>query len=388
MDLPSRLDLYSLGRQYVLQRAAKIDPGMVDVLGSDANLIIGSSSVLADVVIKQLGYSTARLTLDGSFDEDLDRYAWDRYQLTRNGAAPATGVQRFYRATYNAGAGTIPTGTVLTTLNGVQYVTTQPAVFGATQLNGVLANVAAAQAGQATQVGANNITRFQNPSVLFDATIQTNNDATTGMGSDREQDDDFKRRIRSFWLTARRGTLGAIEFGALTVPGVASAMAIEVVTPGLNGLQPARVVNLYIADGSGVASLPAAQAVGVVLLDYRAAGIAVLVSLSIPYIQNIVLNLAFDTGVDTITLSSQIIAAVVEFVNGLPVNGTLYVAQLFSVLQRFTSLGLVPNQGSIVSPAFDVIPVIGQTIRTTSSSVTLGTVPLVSNPNLAALTFL
>ena len=360
-DLPTRLDYYSLGRQYVLQRAQKIDPGMVDVLGSDANLIIGSSSVMAGAVT-QLGYGLARLTLDGSYDEDLDRYAWDRYQLTRNGAAPATGVVRFYRATFAAGAGTIPAGTVLTTIGGVQYVTTTPATFGSTTVDKVTANVQASQAGYATQVGANNINRFQNPSVLFDATLQVNNDATTAGGADREIDDDFKNRIRSFWTTARRGTLAAIQFGALTVPGVATAVAIEALPP---TALPARVVNLYVADASGVASVPMAQAVGVALQDYRAGGIAVIISLSIPFIQGFTLQLAFQTGVDTVTLTAQIIAAFVEFVNSLPVNGTLYVAQLNSVLQRFTSLGLVPNKGSIVSPSADVVPAVGQTIRTT-----------------------
>jgi uncharacterized phage protein gp47/JayE len=367
-DLPSRLDYYSIGRQWVLQRAQKIDPGMVDVAGSDVNIIVGVGSVLADAVTKQIGYAANKLLLDGAQDEDLDRYAWDRYQLVRKGASPATGQVRFYRASTTAGAGTIPVGTVLTTLAGTQYITTQPATFGSSTLDLVYANVQATQSGKATQVGANNIQRIQSPNTLFDTSIQVNNDLTTGGGEDVEDDDTFKNRIRSFWASSIRGTLAAIEFGALTVAGVVSANAVEALT---SGALPARIVNLYISDSSGVASVVMAQAVANALNDYRAGGIAVIISLSIPLIEPIVLNLSFQPGVDTVTLAAQVQAAVVEFVNSLGVNETLALADLYSVLQRFRAQGLVPSIGSIVSPVGDVVPTGGQTIRTTPQQVTL-----------------
>lgn len=369
MDLPSRLDYYSLGRQFVVQRAQKIDPGMVDVVGSDANLVIGSSAVLADAVTKQLGYAVSKLTLDGCFDEDLDRYAWDRYQIPRKGASPAVGQVRLYRQLFTAGAGTVPSGTQLLTLGSTAYVTTQPASFGATTLDNVLVNVRAVQAGKSTQVGANQIQRFQSSSSLFDGTIQVNNDLTTGGGEDAEDDDTLKARVRSFWTTAQRGTLAAIQFGALTVPGVVSAVAIEALSPS-TGL-PARAVTLFISDSSGVASLPLAQQVFAVLDNYRAAGIPVIVVTSIPVLESIALQLQFAPGVDTVTLSNQVQAAIVEFVNSLPVNGALYLGQLYSVLQRFAANGLLPSQGNILAPTGDVIPSVGQTIRTMPSLVTL-----------------
>jgi len=346
---------------------------MVDVAGSDANLFVGSSSVMGDAVVKQLGYATSRLTLDGSFDEDLDRYMWDRYQLVRKGASPALVVLRFYRPTFAAGSGTIAAGTKLISTGNIEYITTQPANFGPTTLDNVLVNARAVQAGKATQVGANTIQRIANtsPSALFDGTIRVNNDATAAGGEEAEDDDTAKNRVRQFWTTNQRGTLSAIEFGALTVPGVVSAKAIEAISP-LNGL-PARLVNLYISDSSGVASLPLAQAVAIALNNYRGGGIPVVISTSIPFIQQIVLSLSFSSGVDTVTLGSQVQAAVVEFVNSLPVNGTLYTAQLQSVLQRFFADGLIPNQSSIVSPIGDVVPTVGQTIRTTPANVVLTT---------------
>lgn len=367
MPAPTRLDLYATGRDRVLQSATKIDPGTVDVEGSDVNLFVGSVSVVADQIGRQLLYTESRLFLDGADDVDLDRLAFDRYQQTRKGASPAQAVIRVFRASAAAGAGTVPSGTKLTTLGGIEYVMVTPATFAALGTSAT-ANVRAVQGGKATEVGANNIRRFAQPSLLFDTTLQVTNDLPAAGGEDAEDDDTFRNRVREFWNTARRGTLAAIAFGALTVDGVVSAQAIEALTP--TGL-PARVVYLYIADSSGLSSVPLAQAVQVALLEYRAAGIAVLVSSSTPLIVDVELDLQFNAGVDTVTLANTIRATVVQFVNSLAVNGTLYVAELYSVLQTFKSDGLVLNQGTIASPVGDLIPAAGQTIRTDLAHVTI-----------------
>lgn len=345
--------------------ATKLDPSIVDVDGSDANLYVGSMSVVGDAIVKQIGYNVNRLTLNGAEDEDLDRYAWDRYQLTRKGASPAVGTVRFFRKTATAGNGSVPVNTSLKTLSGTEYITTSVANFGPSDLSST-ANVRAAQAGKSTQVGTNAIRKIAQPSLLWDQTLEVTNDAVTAGGEDTEDDETFKNRIQQFWTTARRGTLGAIEFGAISVPGVVSAQAIEALTGG--GL-PARVVNLYIADSSGVASQALADQVDVALDDYRAGGIAVLISTSIPLIVSIQLALRFEAGVDTVTLTQQVQAAIVEYVNSLPVNGALLVSGLFSVLQQFFSDGVIAQQSSIVAPVGDLVPAIGQTLRTTTSNV-------------------
>src|SRR5580698_4938756 len=61
VDIPSRSDLFSIGRSYVLDRATRIDPNQVDVQGSDVNVIVGSQSVVAYQLSKQLAYRTAAL---------------------------------------------------------------------------------------------------------------------------------------------------------------------------------------------------------------------------------------------------------------------------------------------------------------------------------------
>lgn len=366
-DLPTRLDLFALGRDFVTQRAKKIDPAQVDIEGSDVNIFVGVASVMADQVMKQLAARAAALTLDGSDDEDLDRYAFDRYQLARKGASPARGTVRIFRTSFVGGAGVIAIGTKLVTNTGFEYITTTTATLGATDLE-TQANVRAVEAGKATQVGASAIVRFQNPAGLWDKTLQVINDAATAGGEDAEDDETFRARIRDFWRTARRGILAAIEFGALTVEGVVSAQAIEILT---TGSTPARLVQLFISDSTGVASDALAAEVRSALDDFRAAGIQVLISTSLPLIVDVTLRLTFRANVDTLTLTDNVRNAVVEFVNSLPVNGTLYVGQLFSVLQRFAEDGLVINQGSLVAPVGDLVPAVGQTLRTTLAQVTV-----------------
>ncbi len=366
MDLPTRLDLYSLGRDYIVQRATKIDPAKVDFEGSDANIFVGVVSVVVASVVRQLSYRLAALTLGAAEDDDLDRYVYDRYQLERKGASPALTTLTLSRATVTGGPGTVPVGTRVATVLGVEYLLTSPASFGATDTTSS-ATVRAAQAGKATQVGAGEILRFADPTTLFDRTLQCVNVEAAAGGEDREEDDVFRARVRQFWRSARRGILAAIEFGALTVPGVVSAMAVESLD---GGARPARIVSLYIADSSGVASRALGDLVQSALNEYRAGGIAVVISTSIPLVVDIQLRLTFRANVDTLTLTNEVRAAVTEFVNSIPVNGTLYVAQLYSVLQRYAEDGLIPDEGSIVAPAGDLVPDVGQTIRTTLAQVT------------------
>lgn len=370
-ELLSRLDYFEIGRRFVRSRAKRIDPALVDFEGTDVNLFVGSMSFVAASLSRQLADRISALFLDGADGEDLDRYAFDRYQQFRKGAAPAVGRARFFRASSAAGLGSIPIGTKVVSLTGIEYVTTTQASFAAGQLgdpvNGPFANVRAVQAGKDFQVGANQIRRFDNVGLLFDASLQVNNDLPTAGGENVEEDGDFRERVRDFWNTARRGTLSAIEFGARTVPGVVSAQAVEALT---STGQPARVVNLFIADSSGVASAAMGAAVSVALLEYRAAGIAVIISTSIPLIVDIKQQLVFVAGVDTAVLTENIRAAEFEFVNSLPVNGPLYRAALFSLLQRFASDGLIVKESSIIEPAGDIVPPPGRTLRTRLDNIT------------------
>lgn len=364
MDLPTRLDYQSIGRQHVLARARRIDPAQVDTEGSDVNLYVGSTSFLAQEVTRQLGSRIAALMLDGSEDEDLDRWAWDHYQLLRKDAAAAVVPVRYFRPTVTGGSGSIPKDRSLLSLSGIEYVTTTTGSFGVSDTSST-AVARAAKAGKAFQVGRNQIRRFRD--APFDPSIEVTNDVPAAGGEDREDDDALKERVRAFWLAARRGTLGAIEFGALAVPGVVSATAVESLDA---SVRPARIVTLFVADSSGVSNETLAARVREALFEWRAAGIFVLVSTSVPAIVPVRLRLRFlSSAQGTADLAETIRAAVFEYVNSLPVNATLRRSGLFAVLERFTSSGLDVDQGALVEPAGDVVPAPGTTLRTTLSDV-------------------
>lgn len=376
----TRLDLFGIGRDYTRSRAKRLDPGMIDVEGSDINLFVGSSSVLAYAVNQQLLYGVGNLFLDSADDDGTDRLAWDRYRMTRKGASAALGNVRIYRPTFTAGGFTIPSGTKLVSKTGIEYITTENAFFGASSLTATNTSgstsikVRAVQAGKANQVGANNLTSFSTAALasFVDKTVLVNNDAATAGGEDREALDDFKNRIRDFWNAARRGTLGAIEFGAKTVPGVVSAHAYEVTEfrAEYRTSTPIRLVVLYIADSSGVSSDALAEAVKIALTEYRAGGIAVLIYTSTPFLVDIPLLLAFATGVDTSVLGQKVRQAVTDFINSLGVGEYLYKSDLLAVLAQYKSEGLVVDSSS-VGLAGDIVPELNQTIKTTFERVTL-----------------
>jgi uncharacterized phage protein gp47/JayE len=349
----------------LLTKATSIDPTVVDVAGSDANLFVGSQSYMAHAVVRQLQDRIAAQFIASAQGEDLDRKLWDEYKLPRQGAAAAVGSVRFFRTSSAAGGGSVDVGTKLTTLTGIEYVTETTAVFGPTDLEAT-ADVRATSAGFAFEVGRNQI-RNVPASTLFDNTIQATNDDPTAGGEDREEDADYRTRGQNFWPSARRGTLAAIAFGAQSTPGVFSAYAQEELDG--NG-KPARVCSVYIADSAGLAS----QALGAVvtgqLEDYRAAGIQAPVQLAFPLIVPVTLALTFTAGTVTAPLVTLIRNAIVAFVNSTPNSAPLYRAGLNTVLVRFQKQGLVPNQSSIVEPGGDIIPPAGQTIRTTPAQVT------------------
>lgn len=367
MDTPSRFDLYQLGREYLLTRATKIQRSVVDTEGSDANLFVGATSFMAGAVSTHLASRLSAHFARSAINEDLDRLLVDRWTLPRKGASPPVGSVRFYRATSAGGGGTIPVAFKVGTDDGIEYITTSPAIFSASSLFAT-ANVRATRAGDTQQVGRNRIIRISQPDQLFDPSIKVNNDEPTAGGEPRESDDDYRVRGLNAPRAAARGTLSAIQSGAVTTPGVMSALATEA----LDGdLRPARVVLLNIADGSGIASRALGLEAARNLNDYRAGGIAVIPMLSTPFLINVRLHLAFIAGVDSSVLGNNVRLAVLAYVNSLPTGAALYRSNLNAVLARYQSSGLLPTESSILEPVGDVYPPAGRTIRTTDAQVTL-----------------
>ena len=365
LDLPSRLDLLAVARTYVRTRAKKIDPNQIDVIGSDINLFVGSNTVVASEIVSQLAAATARLLVDGANGEELDRLAWDRFgnNLLRKPASPSIVLVTFGRLTVAAGAGAVPVNTRLQNNVGVEFVTTSQSAFGATDLGGT-AWARSVQAGKANQSDKNTIVRIPEVGSLWDPSLTVTNYESTAFAADQELDEPFRARIKAFWNTARRGTLGAIEQGAVATPGISSASAVEELA---GGSQPARLVRVYVADDDGLAN----SGITPDMDEYRAAGIQCLLYRSTNQMVNIVLKLAFQAGKETDFLKESIRTSILGTVNKCSVNGWLYRGALLETLKSFTDDGLLPSNDSVVEPAGDLAPTLGMTIRTTIDRITV-----------------
>ena len=144
----------------------------------------------------------------------------------------------------------------------------------------------------------------------FDATITVTNVGLAAGGADKESDDDYRRRGAAAWITQRRGTLKALEQGALEVTGVASAVATEDPDTG--------IVTVSIADQSGGSNIKLVYEVQVNLEEWRAAGSVVTVVGGLPAVIDMNIEITEHTdGFDIATASTAIVASVTRLLNDL-----------------------------------------------------------------------
>lgn len=360
MDLPTRSDFMNVARAYLAGLPnLRVAIEEVDLPGSDVNVIVGASAAIAAHFTRAMGAQFGAYTLDGADGDDLYRWGSDNYDEPVKGASPSYVTVVFYRPTAGAGAGSVAVGTRVRSDDGVEYITTEAAAFGVSSLSAT-ALAQSVESGPVSRVGANKLQKITDRTPLFDPTVQVNNDERSSGGDDRETEDAYRERLRRFWTAARLGTLPALEFLALSVPGVSSATAEDILEDG----RPARMVRLVIADGTGSSNAALAALVSTQIEDARAAGIYVEVISSSTESVSLVLQFRFRAGVNTSNLREAVLSAVVEYVNTLGVNQPLTRTGIGSVLERFRLDGLIPDSATIVEPVGDVVPSTGKTLRT------------------------
>jgi len=371
MDLPTRPQLFEIGAQDLLTRAEtrpygrRITAEQVYLKGSDVNLIAGGASVMAEEVVSQLGRGLSDLTLDGASGSALDRVAFERTcgEVIRLGATPSWVTVQFTRTSVALGAVTQLTGSIVQTTGGVRFITQSDAVFGAASLGPVSVTARAVEAGRIGNVQAGTITGFV--STKIDPTLLVTNPSFAAGGDESESDSRLRARVRLWPKSTRRGTREAIEFGALTVPGVVQATAYELLSSPLG--VPNGFIALYIADANGQANSALTAAVELALEAYRGFGIWVDVYGGVPFYQAVELDLAYTAGTDTVTAFGNVRRAVVAAINGLPPGQTLEVSLIIAAAKRIA--GVIVYDDSVVIPIGDVVPATGQVIRTKTSIV-------------------
>lgn len=367
-DVPRFDELFRIAKDEMTARNTLLRPEVVDTPGTDANALAAAIATVGEEVVYQAAIVARDRMISTSVGEALDELAFDFYGLVRNDAAAALVTLRFTRS--GGAGGSIPAGSICKDGTGLEFATTTELVFApATTVLSVTARCT--EAGTKGNVAATTITILG--FAPFDATMVVTNLAAAAGGSERETDPDFRSRIRQWWSTLRRGTLSAIEFGAMEVDGVGVARATE--TPLLvdtdgDGVKDTTLglwVSETIADRQGTANAALAALVLAALDDYRPCGVYVEVLAATTTWQSIVLACAWVAGEDATAATTRIKQAVANYVNGLRVGEALRVGKILDIVQ--SDRAVVFTTVTVTLPSGDVVPSSSGLIRTTESLV-------------------
>ena len=229
MGFPTFDTLWRIFRDEVLARNEKLALDAVERDGADANALGASACAVGDEVIGQLANTAAALWLDSSEKDDLARLVFDRYALVRKQAGVALGSVEFSTTVAALASFTIPAGAVLQTADGIKFLVITAVLFPIGSSGPVVARVRSSVAGMAQQAGAGTITSIVSAITGAPSDLAVTNTLATAGADDAESDGALRDRARQFWTAARRGTGPALEAGALAIPGVRKATAIEAI---------------------------------------------------------------------------------------------------------------------------------------------------------------
>jgi hypothetical protein len=382
-DFPGFSELFRVARDEILSRQARLSRDAVEREGMDANILIAGACAAADEVMGQLTTLAASLFLDSATGPALDRLVLDRYGLVKKPAAAAIGSVQFRTTAASPTTFSIPSGLLLQSADGIQYITTESRIFTVGTIGPLTMMVRSVLADSDQNAKAGTITSIITPISSSPPDLVVSNPLATAGADDAELADSLRERARRFFTTARAGTLTALEEAALGVSGVRRATALEVV----DSLgRPARLVQLVVSDAfteqfAMLDTIPAryqtqsqslAALVFESLSDVRPAGTFVQVIVASIILQSFQLALTFTAGADVNTVALNARSAVVDYVNGLAPGKPFVASDLLARLRLIP--GLSYTGGELVSPAGNISVKPIQALRTT-----LGIVSAVSS---------
>jgi uncharacterized phage protein gp47/JayE len=365
-DVPTFADLFDAAEREALIRPTSFNPEIIRTDGSDVNIAFAVSAAMAEEVARFAQASnneTFLATSESEGGEVLQRWAYDRYNLTKQEAQAAVSTLVLRRTNATPGT-TVEKGSVFGTRGGQTFRTVNDVPFG----NGIVGPLSvlavAEQTGPAGNVAVSTINTLI--SNLDDTTITVDNPEPAAGGSDEETDEEFAARARDFFVNARRGTREAIEAGCLEVPGIQQVTIIENLDPS-TGLANFRI-QAIIADRDGQANSALAATVRQNLNTFRALGVPVLVTAGTPeFVDVVIVGIQFASTVNTTNVIEQARNAIVAAINGLAPGVVLEQALIFAALKSVDGL-LVPDT-AITAPAGDLVPSLGGVLRTTPDRV-------------------
>lgn len=300
------------------------DPTLTDLSeGSTLDGLSGLVAMAAEETIRLILQRAAGLFIETAAGDDLDTIVYDRTGLVRNAASSAVGEVTVTRTTA-VGDVVIAAGAVFRAVDDDGYLD-----FEADDEVTMLA------ADDEAVVAVTAITTGRRYNVQADEVVYTslsgctctNGEAMAG-GAEEETDTAFRGRARRFYPTARRGTVAALEEGALEVDGVVAVTVDEShIDPEDGGY-----VGVYIADAEGTGNAVLAAAVESELENWRAAGIQLHVVAAERQELTVALSVTVPPNTNTVDLECVLRAAVEAYQDGLKPGASHYSSALATAL--------------------------------------------------------
>lgn len=329
MAAPTFQDIYDMGKAEAILRR----PDLAVKEGDISDMFLAGAAAMADRVV---GYAAERFNatyLDGARGDDLSRLTDDHWNVQRQTANKSTGTVTITRSSADATATSYPVGAAVATArdaqgNEVRYLLTQAATWAVSTNGARTVNVEAEVAGVASNLSAANLITRMSTSPPAGGSYAITASSSTAGGTEDETDDELRARARAYPATLRRGTISALEQGALGVSGVKKASAVEddsgaltvYVTDAAGGATGGSVIvsDEVVDDGSMT------HDVAIELEEWRAAGSLVTVTGGTLQSVNVTVQLTVRAGTNVAQLVTQVQATVESTVNRLRIGETLY----------------------------------------------------------------
>lgn len=352
---------------------AQLDPASVDKTGSTVNIFTNAVAALAEELEARSEARFAAQLVAGAQGDDLDRLILERSKgkLPRKGAAAAAIDLQVSRTSTAAGEGVVEAGTEVLA-GGLTWTLDTSVVFAAATLKGGLVSATCTTLGSVGNGVKADVQKFKNPSALFDATLlveaQGSADPFAGIasagGDERETDEAYRARY-ALWDAGLDRNLDFLAAGALGVPGVAAAAAIEDIDGEGN---PVGTVSLYVGDAFGRAGTGLLQRVRAALRGFRLLGQHILLGQTLPEFVSVTLQFGVLDSFSVDQVREEARAAVVATINVLPPGATLTRASLAAALAQVPGLAfLAAAPFGFTVPAADIVPTYPSTIFRTRS---------------------
>lgn len=318
-ETPSFQELYDLGKAEVQARNAALtdwDEGSIN------DVLVGLCAALVDGNYGKTIEEFRKTFVLSAKGEDLTDLAKDHYDLDREAATAALATVTLTRPTAAAGNVNITTDDRFSTEPDADGIVYDFAPLAAATMTGTTLDVdcECTVTGPGGNVSADKVVVIS--TALSDSTVTVTNDEDASGGNVEESDEDLQARVYRTLASLVRGTLAAVELGAMGVSGVALAYLDKA------------SATVYVCDSSGNSSDEMIQAVLLELENWQPVGPNFNVdgvALSAPAIG---LTVTFSDGVDVTTVTAAIETAVVAFVNRTGIADELLLSDLVVVTKK------------------------------------------------------